>query len=66
MAEMKTGIVVRLKSGGPKMTVGEVVNRQLVRVSWFVSRMPLATAGDWENWDYQSCEVHPEQLEPAT
>lgn len=34
--KFKTGDIVRLKSGGPDMTVGNIVSERFLRASWFI------------------------------
>ena len=34
--KFKIGDVVRLKSGGPSMTVGNILSESVVRATWFV------------------------------
>lgn len=44
MQGIEVGSVVRLKSGGPKMTVEEVRAADLVKCTWFDCRMVMATS----------------------
>ncbi|SDJ92791.1 YodC family protein [Flavobacterium noncentrifugens] len=39
MSNFKVGDVVRLKSGGPKMTISKVYN-EMVEATWFLNDIP--------------------------
>ena len=41
--EIKVGDIVELKSGGPRMTVGAIINEDHVRCYWF----HLQRGGEW-------------------
>jgi uncharacterized protein YodC (DUF2158 family) len=53
--QFKLGDVVRLKSGGPDMTVSEVTKDGYVVAMWYVEQVA----------DYHTGDFEPEMLEPA-
>jgi uncharacterized protein YodC (DUF2158 family) len=53
MAKVKEGDVVRLKSGGPRMTVTMVMSKKVVVCQWF------------EGTKLRGGHFHPDALDPA-